>query len=99
MTPEEILEKFILALEHYERFSFASTVEYECMVRASSVYRHHRRFIEAEAFLREHVGKYLDDSFTLFDNTMKAHICMVYANVFKEVNVLTVFANRGYGIF
>jgi hypothetical protein len=85
MTPEEILEKFILALEHYERFSFASTIEYECMVRASSVYRHHRRFIEAEAFLREHVGKYLDDSFTLFDNTMKAHICMVYANVFKEM--------------
>uniref|UniRef100_A0A914Z9L1 Trafficking protein particle complex subunit 11 n=1 Tax=Panagrolaimus superbus TaxID=310955 RepID=A0A914Z9L1_9BILA len=90
MTPEEILEKFILALEHYERFSFASTIEYECMVRASSVYRHHRRYIEAEAFLREHVGKYLDDSFTLFDNTMKAHICMVYPILYRSL--------PGYGV-
>uniref|UniRef100_A0A7E4UU45 Trafficking protein particle complex subunit 9 n=1 Tax=Panagrellus redivivus TaxID=6233 RepID=A0A7E4UU45_PANRE len=85
MTPEEILEKFVQALEHYERFSFASYVEYECMVRASSVYRHHRKYIETEMFLRERVGKYLDDSFTLFDNYTKAQICMVYAQIYREI--------------
>ena len=91
MSLEDVLEKFILALEHYERFSFVSFVEYECMVRTSSVYRHHRKYIEAEAFLRDHVGKYLDDSFTLFDNTVKAHICMVHANIYKDVSLLGVF--------
>lgn len=75
-------------------------IEYECMIRASSVFKHQRLFVETEvegnldfggkidffqAFLRDHVGKFLDDSFTLFNNIMKGQICMACAAIYKEV--------------
>uniref|UniRef100_A0A1I8AA06 Trafficking protein particle complex subunit 9 n=1 Tax=Steinernema glaseri TaxID=37863 RepID=A0A1I8AA06_9BILA len=81
----EILEKFRSALENYERFSFAAFIEYECMMKAASVFRHQKMLIETEAFIRDHIGKYLDDSFTLFDHLTKANICMNCATVYKEI--------------
>ncbi|TKR82440.1 hypothetical protein L596_016165 [Steinernema carpocapsae] len=81
----EIIEKFRSALENYERFSFAAFIEYECMMKAASVFRHQRMLIETEAFIRDHIGKYLDDSFTLFDHITKSAICMNCATVYKEI--------------
>uniref|UniRef100_A0A914EKI2 KIF-binding protein n=1 Tax=Acrobeloides nanus TaxID=290746 RepID=A0A914EKI2_9BILA len=82
---EEIVERFKTALENYEKYSFAVMIEYECMIRASSVFKHQRLFVETEAFLRDHVGKFLDDSFTLFNNIMKGQICMACAAIYKEI--------------
>ncbi|KAK0405748.1 hypothetical protein QR680_018175 [Steinernema hermaphroditum] len=81
----EIIEKFRMALENYERFSFAAFIEYECMMKAASVFRHQKMLIETEAFIREHIGKYLDDSFTLFDHLTKSAICMNCATIYREI--------------
>jgi hypothetical protein len=45
---EEIVERFKTALENYEKYSFAVMIEYECMIRASSVFKHQRLFVETE---------------------------------------------------
>uniref|UniRef100_A0A914WF28 Trafficking protein particle complex subunit 9 n=1 Tax=Plectus sambesii TaxID=2011161 RepID=A0A914WF28_9BILA len=81
----EIMDKFRLAIEHYERFSFAAFVEYECVVKASSVLKLEHHFFEMELFIREHVGKYLDDNFAIFDHVVKSQICLNSATIFKEV--------------
>lgn len=44
----EIVEKFKAALESYERFSFAAWIEYECMMKAASVFRYQRLYIDME---------------------------------------------------
>lgn len=94
----EIIEKFRQALENYERFSFLAYIEYECMIRASSVFRHQRMYVETDSFLREHVSKYLDDSFTTFDNIVKAQICVVYSSIYKLVSLVsfTPFSNCAF---
>ncbi|KAI6240334.1 hypothetical protein M3Y99_00465100 [Aphelenchoides fujianensis] len=79
---KEIIGRLKLALENYERFTFASYVEFECVIRVVNVYRMERMFIETENFLREHVGKYLSDTFTFFDNCTKSNICMIAANIY-----------------
>lgn len=50
----EIVDRFKLSLEQYERFGFAAFIEYECVVRAASVYTHQRLFIEAEVRKTKH---------------------------------------------
>lgn len=84
----EIVDRFKLSLEQYERFGFAAFIEYECVVRAASVYTHQRLFIEAEAFLREHVGKFLDDKYVAFNNYTKAQVCMTCASIYKDIGFL-----------
>ncbi|KHN73550.1 Trafficking protein particle complex subunit 9 [Toxocara canis] len=88
----EIVEKFKIALENYERFSFAAFIEYECMMKAASIFRFQRLYVEMEAFIREHVGKYLDDSFTLFDHVTKANICHNSASVFRMIGFKRKYA-------
>lgn len=88
---KDILDKFNLALENYNRFSFVAFIEYECMIRASSVYKYERDYLETDRFLRDQVNKYLDDSYTLFDNIIKAQICVVFSQIYKDVSFLLTF--------
>ncbi|VDK77030.1 unnamed protein product [Gongylonema pulchrum] len=80
-------------MEGYERFSFAAWIEYECMMKAASVFRYRRLYVDMEDFIRMHIGKYLDDSFNLFDHFTKAHICLNSAEVYRKVCILRVTAN------
>uniref|UniRef100_A0A915Q411 Trafficking protein particle complex subunit 11 domain-containing protein n=1 Tax=Setaria digitata TaxID=48799 RepID=A0A915Q411_9BILA len=89
---KEIVEKFKAALESYERFSFAAWVEYECMMKAASVFRYQRLYVDMEDFIRDHVGKYLDDSFNLFDHFTKALICLNSAEVYRKIGFNRKFA-------
>uniref|UniRef100_A0A9J2PDJ2 Trafficking protein particle complex subunit 11 domain-containing protein n=1 Tax=Ascaris lumbricoides TaxID=6252 RepID=A0A9J2PDJ2_ASCLU len=88
----EIVDKFKMALENYERFSFAAFIEYECMMKAASVFRFQRLYVDMQAFIREHVGKYLDDSFTLFDHITKANICLNCAAVYRMIGFKRKYA-------
>lgn len=81
----EIVERFKSALESYERFSFAAWVEYECMMKAASVFRDQRLYADMEDFIREHIGKYLDDSFDQFGHFTKALICLNSAEVYRKI--------------
>ncbi|EFO24879.2 hypothetical protein LOAG_03607 [Loa loa] len=81
----EIIEKFKAALESYERFSFVVWVEYECMMKAASVFRYQRLYVDMEGFIREHIGKYLDDSFNQFGHFTKALICLNSAEVYRKI--------------
>lgn len=85
LDANEIIEKFKMALENYERFSFAAWIEYECMMKAASVFRFQRLYIDMESFIRDHVGKYLDDSFVHFDHITKANICQNSAAVYRLI--------------
>ncbi|KJH44881.1 hypothetical protein DICVIV_09073 [Dictyocaulus viviparus] len=85
IEPSAILEKFELALENYAKFSFAAMIEYDCMMKAVSFYRYQRMYVEMEAFHRERIGKYLEDSFTRFDNHIKASICENSSALYREV--------------
>ncbi|VDM53436.1 unnamed protein product, partial [Angiostrongylus costaricensis] len=82
IEPSAILEKFEQALENYSKFSFAAMIEYDCMMKAVSLYRYHQLF---KAFHRDHVSKYLEDSFTRFDNHTKAAICNNSGTLYREV--------------
>ncbi|CAG9530714.1 unnamed protein product [Cercopithifilaria johnstoni] len=81
----EIVEKFKAALESYKRFSFAAWIEYECMMKAASVFRYQRLYVDMEGFIREHIGKYLDDSFNQFGHFTKAMICLNSAEVYHKI--------------
>ncbi|EYC01315.1 hypothetical protein Y032_0108g36 [Ancylostoma ceylanicum] len=85
IEPSAIMEKFELALENYAKFSFAAMIEYDCMMKAVSLYRYQRMYVEMETFHRDHIGKYLDDSFTRFDNHTKAAICANSTALYREV--------------
>uniref|UniRef100_A0A0K0DIU2 Trafficking protein particle complex subunit 11 n=1 Tax=Angiostrongylus cantonensis TaxID=6313 RepID=A0A0K0DIU2_ANGCA len=85
IEPSTILEKFEQALENYSKFSFAAMIEYDCMMKAVSLYRYQRMYVEMEAFHRDHVSKYLEDSFTRFDNHTKATICNNSSTLYREV--------------
>lgn len=50
----DILAKFRLALENYAKFSFASYVECECVVRNVDVYIFQRMYIESEVFFKKY---------------------------------------------
>lgn len=58
----EILERFRNALEHYGRFSFTAYVEYECTMRAVSIFVFHRLYNETEVLLK----KFLSSNFSHF---------------------------------
>ncbi|ETN77677.1 hypothetical protein NECAME_03095, partial [Necator americanus] len=88
IEPAAIMEKFELALENYAKFSFAAMVEYDCMMKAVSLYRYQRLYVEMETFHRDHIGKYLDDSFTRFDNHTKAAICANSTALYREACLL-----------
>uniref|UniRef100_A0A8R1TQI6 Uncharacterized protein n=1 Tax=Onchocerca volvulus TaxID=6282 RepID=A0A8R1TQI6_ONCVO len=81
----EIVEKFKTALECYERFSFTAWIEYECMMKAASVFRYQHLYVDMENFIREHIAKYLDDSFNLFGHFTKALICLNSAEVYRQI--------------
>uniref|UniRef100_A0A0R3QBS8 Terpene_synth_C domain-containing protein n=1 Tax=Brugia timori TaxID=42155 RepID=A0A0R3QBS8_9BILA len=81
-------------LESYERFSFAAWVEYECMMKAASVFRDQRLYADMEDFIREHIGKYLDDSFDQFGHFTKALICLNSAEVYRKVGAVYEFSHR-----
>uniref|UniRef100_A0A0R3RQZ3 Trafficking protein particle complex subunit 9 n=1 Tax=Elaeophora elaphi TaxID=1147741 RepID=A0A0R3RQZ3_9BILA len=81
----EIVERFKTALESYERFSFAAWIEYECMMKTASVFRYQRLYVDMESFIREHIGKYLDDSFNQFGHFTKALICLNSAEVYHKI--------------
>ncbi|VDL85127.1 unnamed protein product [Nippostrongylus brasiliensis] len=85
IEPLAILEKFEQALELYSKFSFAAMIEYDCMMKAVSLHRYQRQYVKMETFHRDHIGKYLDDSFTRFDNHTKAMICSNSTALYKEV--------------
>ncbi|VDP08147.1 unnamed protein product [Heligmosomoides polygyrus] len=85
IEPQAILEKFQQALEYYAKYSFAAVIEYDCMMKAVSLYRYQRQYVNMETFHRDHIGKYLDDSFTRFDNLTKAAICSNSAVLYREV--------------
>uniref|UniRef100_A0A7I4YAL2 N-acetyltransferase domain-containing protein n=1 Tax=Haemonchus contortus TaxID=6289 RepID=A0A7I4YAL2_HAECO len=85
IEPSAIIEKFEQALEHYSKYSFAAMIEYDCMMKAVSLYRYQRMYVDMETFHRDHIGKYLDDSFTRFDNHTKAAICSNSAALYREV--------------
>ncbi|KAK6034345.1 hypothetical protein COOONC_28151 [Cooperia oncophora] len=85
IEPAVILDKFEQALENYSKFSFAAMIEYDCMMKAVSLYRYQRMYVEMETFHRDHICKYLDDSFTRFDNHTKAAICSNSAALYREV--------------
>ncbi|VDL64513.1 unnamed protein product [Nippostrongylus brasiliensis] len=85
IEPSAILEKFEQALELYSKFSFAAMIEYDCMMKAVSLHRYQRQYVKMETFHRDHIGKYLDDSFTRFDNHTKAMICSNSTALYKEV--------------
>uniref|UniRef100_A0A915DKZ0 Trs120/TRAPPC9 TPR region domain-containing protein n=1 Tax=Ditylenchus dipsaci TaxID=166011 RepID=A0A915DKZ0_9BILA len=74
-----------MALENYGKYSFASHIEYECVIRAVHVFIYHRLYIEAESFVRDRMGKFLDDKFVVFDNIMKAQICLSCASVYNSI--------------
>ncbi|KAJ1354945.1 Trafficking protein particle complex subunit 9 [Parelaphostrongylus tenuis] len=80
-----ILEKFELALENYAKFSFAAMIEYDCMMKAVSLYRYQRMYVDMEVFHRDHISKFLEDSFTRFDNHTKAAICNNSSILYREV--------------
>lgn len=110
---KKIVSKFKSALENYERFSFAAFIEFECVLKTAEAYKQQRMFIETEvslrclthfemnfqSFLREHVGKYLDDDFVLFNNHIKAKICMISAGIYKSVNCLTTIYTYLVAVF
>lgn len=48
IEPSAIMEKFELALENYAKFSFAAMIEYDCMMKAVSLYRYQRMYVEME---------------------------------------------------
>ncbi|CAJ0920934.1 unnamed protein product, partial [Mesorhabditis belari] len=83
-----ILESFEQAIEHYGKFGFASFLEYECMMKATDLFRLQGRYIEMEEFHRTHVGKFLDDSFTKFDHQFKAQVCANSAEMYRKINFL-----------
>ncbi|CAD5227966.1 unnamed protein product [Bursaphelenchus okinawaensis] len=82
---KDIIERFKSALKNYERFSFIAYIEFECVIRAVNVYRLQRQYIDTEVFLRDRVGKYLADTFTLFSNQTKSQICMICASIYKSM--------------
>ncbi|VDN03575.1 unnamed protein product [Thelazia callipaeda] len=90
----EIVEKFKSALESYKRFSFAVWIEYECMMKAASVFRYQRLYVEMEDFMRERIANYLDVGFSLFDHFTKAIICLNSAEVYRKIGF-----NRKYAFF
>ncbi|RCN37502.1 hypothetical protein ANCCAN_16592 [Ancylostoma caninum] len=51
IEPSAIMEKFELALENYAKFSFAAMIEYDCMMKAVSLYRYQRMYVEMEVRL------------------------------------------------
>ncbi|PIO71857.1 hypothetical protein TELCIR_06226 [Teladorsagia circumcincta] len=51
IEPAAILEKFEQALENYSKFSFAAMIEYDCMMKAVSLYRYQRLYVEMEVRL------------------------------------------------
>ncbi|RCN28139.1 hypothetical protein ANCCAN_26124 [Ancylostoma caninum] len=52
IEPSAIMEKFELALENYAKFSFAAMIEYDCMMKAVSLYRYQRMYVEMEVGFR-----------------------------------------------
>lgn len=66
-------------------------MEYECVLRAVVVFVYHRMYIEVESFIRERMGKFLDDKFLVFDNVMKSRICLSCASVYSNVGFLKNF--------
>ncbi len=50
ITCESILEKYRLAIEHYERFTFAAFIQYECCIKTVSIYRRQGLFFDMEVF-------------------------------------------------
>jgi hypothetical protein len=48
VTRFEIFERFKLALENYKKFSYVVFIEYECVLRTSSVLIFHRQFIDVD---------------------------------------------------
>ncbi|VDK47815.1 unnamed protein product [Cylicostephanus goldi] len=51
-SPSAIMEKFELALENYSKFSFAAMIEYDCMMKAVSLFRYQRMYVEMEVGFR-----------------------------------------------
>ncbi|CAD5235267.1 unnamed protein product [Bursaphelenchus xylophilus] len=82
---KDIIERFKSALKNYERYSFIAFVEFECVIRVVNVYKMQRLYIDTEVFLRDRVGKYLADTFTLFSNQVKSQICMICAAIYKSM--------------
>ncbi|CAI4227391.1 unnamed protein product [Auanema sp. JU1783] len=80
----QILERFENALENYSKFSFAALIEYNCMMKAVSLFQRQREYVQMETFHRDHVGKYLDDSFTRLDHLAKSAICNNSAALYKS---------------
>ncbi|KAK6014940.1 hypothetical protein OSTOST_19665, partial [Ostertagia ostertagi] len=90
IEPAAILEKFEQALEYYSKFSFAAVIEYDCMMKAVSLYRYQRLYVEMEVRLTYLPSITLavntrDDSFTRFDNHTKAAICSNSAALYREI--------------
>ncbi|VDM65848.1 unnamed protein product [Strongylus vulgaris] len=52
IEPSAIMEKFELALENYAKFSFAAMIEYDCMMKAVSLFRYQRMYVEMEVGFR-----------------------------------------------
>uniref|UniRef100_A0A0N5AAZ6 Trafficking protein particle complex subunit 9 n=1 Tax=Syphacia muris TaxID=451379 RepID=A0A0N5AAZ6_9BILA len=96
-----IFEKFKLAVENYEHFPNFAYIEYECVMRAASLLCMQRKYIDMEQFLRDHIAKYLDDNFTLFDGYVKSMICLHAALVFRSVGFKRkdAFFSRLSGLF
>ncbi|KAF7632258.1 hypothetical protein Mgra_00008327 [Meloidogyne graminicola] len=88
----EIFEKFGQSLENYARYSFAVFIEYECMMRCVHLQVVTHQYVEVEAFLREQTCRFLDDKFTTFNNTMKSHICLATANIYRKIGFKRKFA-------
>uniref|UniRef100_A0A0K0FIK1 Trafficking protein particle complex subunit 9 (inferred by orthology to a human protein) n=1 Tax=Strongyloides venezuelensis TaxID=75913 RepID=A0A0K0FIK1_STRVS len=83
-----IMDKFIQSIENFERFSYSAKIEYQCVIKAASLLFWEHDYIRCEAFLREHIGKYLDDSFVTFNNFEKSSICVDCSIIFKEMNFI-----------
>uniref|UniRef100_A0AC35TQU1 Peptidylprolyl isomerase n=1 Tax=Rhabditophanes sp. KR3021 TaxID=114890 RepID=A0AC35TQU1_9BILA len=83
-----ILEKFQSALENFERFSYSAKIEYQCVMKAASLLLMEGDKIKCEAFLRDHISKYLDDSFVTFTNHEKSLICIDCATLYMRMKFI-----------
>ncbi len=90
---QEIADRFRLALEHYEKYSFAVQLELECAMRILQLLIMNRAYLSAENFIRERMGRYLDDNFSSFDNAHKSRICLNCAHVYGKVGHSSYAAN------
>ncbi|PAV70298.1 hypothetical protein WR25_11301 [Diploscapter pachys] len=62
-----------------------SWTEYENVMKKALSYQNLRQYYQAEQYIRDHIGRYLDDQFKLFDHLAKSTICFNASSFYRQM--------------